>query len=248
MIQIGLLIFALIPFSLSLMADWNGPQARNVSGQVMRPALVFDQYLVNLGPVQPQRFVKAYFRFRNTSQQAVQITELVPSCGCLNPQLEKRDYAPNEVGEFFVRVDTALQKPGLQEFTVRMHYDDTQPREVELTFKVTLPEKQVLVRPKALVFYQSGIVTDPQRVSVIDYRVQPLSVNEVSTSSKLVVASLLNPRQDQEGNTVIPIDVRINGAIPPGQHRALITIRTDDTDYPQLQVPLMLQSLDKPSR
>lgn len=42
---------------------------------------------------------EALFRFTNTGDQPVVITDLKSSCGCTVPQLEKRQYAPGEGGE-----------------------------------------------------------------------------------------------------------------------------------------------------
>lgn len=42
--------------------------------------------------------VAGEFRFTNKSDQAIRIRSVAPSCGCIVPQPEKRDYAPGEKG------------------------------------------------------------------------------------------------------------------------------------------------------
>ncbi len=234
---------ALLPFLLSLVAHTNDPAQAEAAKGPDRPALTFNQYLVNFGdrPVEPQRFVFARFGFENRSNRTATITELKPSCGCLDPRLEKRVYHPGETNEFFLRVQTANEEPGPKEYFVKLLYEDPQPREVTLTLKVVLPEQKVVVRPKALIVYQLGTEPTTQEIIVTDYRTRPLHVTGIESSSELVTAEFGAIDRDVEGNRRLHVSVTVAAHVPPGRHRALVTILTDDPVYGKLQVPLLIQ-------
>ena len=234
---------ALLPFLLSLVFHAIGPAAAETAGGPDRPALTFNQYLVNFGdrPVEPQQFVFARFGFKNNSDRTAVITELKPSCGCLNPRLDKRTYQPGQTGEFFLRVQTANEQPGPKEYFLKLLYEDPQPREATLTLKVVLPEQKVVIEPKALMFYQLGSEPTTREITVTDYRARPLNVIGVESSSELVTAKLDAVDCDAQGNRRLRVSITVAGQVPSGRHRALVTILSDDPVYDKLQVPLLVQ-------
>ena len=89
---------ALLPFLASLGASTVNPTPHKVPQKASRPGLVFRQYMVNLGPVEKKRYAYARFSFTNIGQLTVAVKELIPSCGCLNPRLNKRIFEPGETG------------------------------------------------------------------------------------------------------------------------------------------------------
>ena len=105
------------PFWLSLSAFVSGPAPREIAGLPTLPGLVFDQYLVDFPEIEPREEVIARFAFKNVGKQKLKIKKLVPSCGCLQPQLRKFEFNPGETGYFHVRVQTANQNPGTKSTT-----------------------------------------------------------------------------------------------------------------------------------
>ena len=77
-----------------------------------RPALIFDQYFVNLSDLHNAARVEAWFHFKNGGKAPAKITKLEPSCGCLDPKVEKRAYMPGEECEFPLGVLMTREKPG----------------------------------------------------------------------------------------------------------------------------------------
>lgn len=241
-VRIALAAAAAVPFGLALVAHAVGPvPQRPQPAAPDRPALAFDQYMVNFGPIEPVGTVAARFGFTNHSGHPVEIRELKPSCGCLRPYLRKHTFQPDESGEFYVRVQTANEEPGPHEYYVDMLYADPQPRDVRLTFKVVLPEQQVTVRPKALIFYQLSGRPTTRELMVTDARGKSgLRLTGVETSSKLVSAVIGPVERGASGIRRIPVAVTVEGRVPPGRHRVLVTLQTNDSDYPQLRVPLRI--------
>ncbi len=205
-----------------------------------RPALVFNQYLVDLGKVPPQRFVHAYFRFVNRGTGDVDIKELFPSCGCLKPKIERKHYAPGEAGEFFLRIETAQENPGDHEYFLDINYVDPQPRVARVTFKVHLPDRQVLVEPPGLIFYQLSPVDSTREVVITNFRDKPLNVTEARSSSKYVTVEVLPSERDVEGNQLIRANITASGHVPPGRQRAMVVFSTDDPEFSEIGVHIVL--------
>ena len=237
---------ALVPFSAAIVFHVIGPSARPAQESPQRPGLAFDQYLVDLGAVRPQKFAGATFGFTNAGRGTINIKDIKPSCGCLSPQLGKREFKPGERGEFFVRVMMPNEAPGPKEYSIDVSYDDPLPQVAKLTFKVVLPEQQVVIRPRALGFHQLGEEPTSQDIIVTDFRSEPLSVTGVECKSPLITAVLGTTQEDDEGNHHTRVTITAAGKVPPGTHWADLTIRTDDPQYATLQVPLQVQGPPAP--
>ncbi|HUG17660.1 MAG TPA: DUF1573 domain-containing protein [Planctomycetaceae bacterium] len=234
---------ALLPVLTGMLWPSAGPQVNADSGQRGLSGLVFSQYMVNEGVPEVQPYYYARFSFKNVSNETVTITELRPSCGCLNPKLEQRVYKPGEGGEFHLRVDPTKEKPGPHEYFVDVHYEDPQPRSARLTYKLTLLERKIEVAPKALVFYQlsdSGESTS-QKVVISDYRSRHFEVLGVESTSPLATAELVSTELDEAENQHVTLDVTVTGSVPPGTSRALINLRTDDEIFKVIQVPILIR-------
>jgi hypothetical protein len=232
------------PFVLACGAYLAGPTPRGMADAGLLPALAFDQYQVDLREVSPTERVSAYFAFRNHGSAPVRVTKLVPSCGCLQPYLKKRLFEAGETGEFLLSVQTANQNPGAKEYRVTVHYEDPEPREQDVVFKVVLPANQVLVRPASLTFYQLGHDPIEQEIVVTDLRARPLDVLGVRCTSEYAKVELLPPEETVIGDNEpkrIRMRVTVDAKIPPGRQQALITIFTDDEKYSELRVPLRIQ-------
>lgn len=240
---------ALTPFLCAVVAHAIGTEARSPAPGEEPAPLVFEQYLVNLGEVPPLPMLEGRFRFTNRGRHVVTITELRPSCGCLNPRLEQRVYQPGESGEFFVRVETAGEKPGPKEYFIDLSYDvevevsdDGSPsHQVQLTFKLELPEKKIVITPRALIFYQLGRGATTQEIVVSDYRQQPLRIVDWACRSPYVSAAVLEAGANPLATFETRIAVTVSDGVPPGRHETLLELETDDPRFPLLRVPLWLQ-------
>ena len=239
--QVLLLTAAMVPFVLALAAHAVGPKQREISS-VTRPALTFDQYMVNLGPVEPRREHIGRFVFTNRGDRVVRITALEPSCGCLNPRLEKRVYQPGETGHFALRVQTANEEPGPKTYHCKVVYEDPEPRDVDVTFKVTLPEATVSVRPRSLILYSFGDGSVSKEIEITDTRAKNLKLVGVQSSLALVSATIGVSSHD-DGQSVHRVLVEANN-VPVGRHQALITVLTNDRDFPELRIPVWVERPD----
>lgn len=239
---------ALIPFVLSLWAQARGSQARSL-GPAPRESLAFEQYLVNLGAPPPRAEYAGRFAFRNIGSQTLKVLKLEPSCGCLSPRLDKKEFEPGEGGEFYLRVRAANEKPGLHEYTCKLKYDDGQEREAEVRFKITLPEERVEIRPRALAIYQFNDQPTKREISITDFRAAPddrpltrLEIVEARCRLDWVNVAIAESQVDESGQRQQVVEVTVS-KVPPGTHNTTIEIETNLTEYSRLVVPLRIDGL-----
>src|SRR5262245_21457853 len=231
-----------IPLLFAVAAQAVGPHPRPIAAPPARPSLAFDQYLVDLGPVGPSEEVFAHFDFTNRGPATIANIQLVPSCGCLQPRLNKQAYESGESGHFMVRVQTANEAAGLTEYTVAVKYADPEPRETNVVFRVVLPENQVFVAPRALVLYQEGGSSlPPQEIEITDRRGGQLNITRVDCTRNVAQVELAGSENDENGNWHGHLKVTLPAKLPAGRVDAMIRIFTDDPDYHMLRVPLILQ-------
>jgi hypothetical protein len=233
-----------IPFLMAVAAQLAGSRPARILAAPARPALAFDQYLVDLGPVAPSEEIRAHFDFTNRGHAPVTVTELVPSCGCLQPQMEKKVYRTGESGHFVVRVQTANENPGLKEYTIAVKYADPVAREETVIFRVILPDNQVIVRPRALALYQigeQGPGLKPQQIEVTDRRNRHLNITRVECSRDFAHVELGDSKIDDAGQWHGHLDVTVPNRLPAGRVEAVVRIFTDDPDYKVLRVPLIIE-------
>lgn len=243
-----LAIAALSPFVFAVAVRWIGTEPTPVQAGPDRPALAFRQYLVDLGKVPPSPRVGAKFRFRNRGKTPVHITDLKPSCGCLAPRLAKRDFAPGETGEIILPLMTPNEPAGPREYTITVLYEDPEPRETRLTFRVVLPEKQITVRPRSMAFYQFGTRSSTRDIYVTDYPKLGLKVTKAECNSKYVSVKVRKADFDSYGHPRHPVTITVAGIVAPGRHRAVVTIHTDHPRYRRLQVPLIIEGSKRVDR
>ena len=266
--QLVLPAAATLPFLFSLVFHAVGPREQKVAAGESRPALAFNQYTVDLGKLAPQRYATAWFSFENRSDQAVTIKDIEPSCGCVMPTVfaagtlqaameankplstsqKKHVFQPGESGEFVMQIDTTKSDPGEKEYWVKMHYEDSKPRQAEVTFRADFPSQHVIVRPPSKAYFQSNGKPTKDQVFVYDTREKPLNVTRVECTSKYIQATAGEAKDDGYGNWRIPVELNVAGDVPSGREDARLKIYTDDPDYAELTVPIFLDGPISPLR
>jgi hypothetical protein len=241
------LFVAMLPVVFGLGFQAAGPRPQTMEVGKARPPLAFHQYMVTLGDVPVQRSHGANFSFTNRGEETIQLRRLETSCGCLTQQFEQDIISPGENGRFKLWIQTASQSPGSKQYTCQAIYGPVDKPDVEykadLVFRITLPEQSVVVTPKAMIFHQPNSQITERPVDVTDLRFKRLRVLEATTQSKLLNVTVL-PSSDltskeREEGVVGRLNVAV-GAVPPGTHQAVIVINTDDKEFDQLVVPVMI--------
>jgi hypothetical protein len=229
-----------IPILWGIVAHALGSAPRPMAAAPRKPALAFAQRLVDLGLVSPREEVPAYFDFTNRGKETVTIKELVPSCGCLQPELRKKTYRPGESGHFVLRVQTANQVAGDKEYKVAVHYEDPQPQVAEVVFRVKLPENQVFIRPRVLEVHLAS-QSHTQEIEIIDRRDAPLKIVKAECPRSQIVR--VRPGEltmDENGHVHHHLTATIFPSPGEGTINTVIRIFTDDPEYKSLRVPLKI--------
>ena len=237
-----LTIAALTPFAAALCATSLPSAPGTVPPATALPPLAFDQYAVNFREVPPRPVIQAHFDFTNRGDRPVQITRLLPSCGCLNPQLYdgQTHFEPGERGRFYITLQTANESPGPHGYTVAVQYDDGQPREETVAFSLILPERKVSVEPPEVYFYQLSGEPSEQIIYVTDYRDTGLRVLAAASRLEQLSVEVLPAEHDEQGHRRTPIRLRVPGDVPPGRHTGLVTITTTDPDFRELYAAILV--------
>ena len=213
-----------------------------------KPALAFHQYAVDLRKIHPTAEAPATFVFQNRGHDPVRITAMEPSCGCLTPLLQgdsDKVIAPGEQGRIIVRMQPANSTVGPHEYTVNVKYTDPEPRETQLTLKLEIPPTTLTVSPPALIVYHpKGSEPTNYDFTITDGRGSRFDVTDLVINSDLVEAFIGETSRTPTGNFQQSIRVSIAGDLPAVRTQVLLRIKTDDPDFPELRVPLMLQGQD----
>lgn len=236
---------ALAPFGAAVLAHRHvTPPTLSIAQQPL-PALAFDQYLVDLGPVQPTAEVRANFLFRHRGKHPVQILELTPSCGCLQPRLKKKEYLPGDLDALVLRVLPANEAPGKHEYTVDLKYRDPEVRTARVTFRVELPEKGISITPPAVMVYQFSDQETVQQIRITDTREGSWNVLGVSTNLPFVKVTAGEPQRTEGGALEVLVEATVAAKVPNGRHQGIIRVFTDSPEYPELKVPLLIQGREE---
>jgi hypothetical protein len=216
-----------------------------------RPSLVFDTYMRHEGldPIPMQPLLTPYFTFVNKGLETVVIEEVKAGCSCISPEITGKEISPGQQGRVMLPIKTRNEPSGLREYITTVKYRDPKPREVTLTYKVVLPEKQVEIEPRVVMLMGKISSSDHTIININDYRTEryadPMKIQSVVSSSPLFKAELLG-QTSNDGVSRTTIDVRFVDGIPMGQHRGLVTITTGDEAYPVIQVPVILGDRRRP--
>jgi len=214
-----------------------------------RPALVFESYLADQSRIMAESrpVISEEFHFRNQGPRTVKITNVEPSCGCLRPQLSSTQIEPGQRGRITLPVRTVNEPAGFREYMVNIHYEDPVPRTVSLTWRVQLPEKKLLIEPRVLMLLGNLAEDEPLPVRISDFRAgktdTPLRITDVSAAPGLIQAAVGGQTLSADASETV-VNVRFSSKLPPGKHRGLVTVLTEDPDYPALQIPVFVGRAD----
>lgn len=107
------------------------------------PKLTFETSEHDFGEVGPGTKHTFVYKFKNTGDDVLKITNINAPCGCTVPLLEKREYAPGESGEITVTYTALATKIPVTKHVYISSNDKSKP-EYELTLKaVSVPKVSI---------------------------------------------------------------------------------------------------------
>jgi hypothetical protein len=152
--------------------------------------------------------------------------------------LRQRHFAPKEEGAIPLDVNTLGQPAGPHRWYVQVDYRQGQElRQVTLQMLAEVVT-EVTVQPASLTIHASRPIT--QELRLTDLRTRPLKVQTLRTSSPHLQATAGKSFQDEQGNAVVPIQLRSTDGFPEGRHEEYVAIDTDDAVYAELRIPVTI--------
>jgi hypothetical protein len=167
------------------------------------------------------------------------ITKVEAGCGCLRQLLTANVLQPGETARLTIDVNTLTQPDGPNRWQIRVNYKaeapGAQPQVGELLLQITANlSREVAVNPPQLGFSTSGVAS--QTITVTDTRAKPLTVLKAGVSTPHLTVEI-GPREAGKGQAII---VKVSADAPVGHTDQVVTLLTDDTEYPELRVPVRL--------
>lgn len=165
------------------------------------------------------------------------ITKIEAGCGCLRQLLTANVLQPGETARLTIDVNTLTQPDGPNRWQIRVAYKleapAAQPQLGELLLQITATlSREVAVNPPQLGFSTTGVAS--QSITVTDTRAKPLTVLKAGVSSPHLSVEI-GPREAGKGQIVT---VKVAAETPAGHTDQVVTLLTDDTEYPELRVPV----------
>jgi hypothetical protein len=135
---------------LSSVEDSKGGSAKTetVPASVKGPEITFEKVVCDLGNIEPGSKNVCEFKFTNTGDSLLKITEVSKTCGCTPYTLAKMEYEPGESGTLKVEYRAGRQPDSIRKSLFVSSNDKTKLR-IELTLKANIVTK-VDYEPKKL--------------------------------------------------------------------------------------------------
>jgi len=176
------------------------------------------------------------FVLRNTGTGPVQITDARPSCGCLQPRLEKRRYQPGEEGSVLVEVNTLTQAAGPHQWRVLLLYRDGETQHELPLFVTATLQSELLLEPAALHLHTT--TSCRHQLTLTENRPLPLNILVVQTSHPELHVQVQPVKQLGPNQWTRTIQVEVAESFPEGKHDVLVQLFSDDSEYRELKIPI----------
>jgi len=201
--------------------------------------------IVDRGEVKAGMPLVQKFALTNSGQTAIGITELNAGCGCVRPRVSKKSLQPGESTELEVEVNTLSQNvgPNVWKLDVRYQHGPEGQRmfsslELKIQGKIV---REIAVEPVSLFLSIEREAT--HIVTVTDRRIKPikpLTITSARCESKHVKLDLTATGANRLGQQIQQVHVTVLETCPPGHFMENLLLLTDDPEYRELRVPLMV--------
>ena len=168
----------------------------------------------------------------------VTITKIEAGCGCLRQSLGATALQPGEKTKLTLEVNTLTQPDGPNRWQVTVAYTvaapGAAPQTGELLLQVTATlTRDIAVNPPQVAFSSTGEAS--QVLTVSDKRAKPLTVLKAASSSPHLTVEVA-PAAGQPRTQAVT--VKLLATAPAGHRDETVVLYTDDTECPELRVPV----------
>lgn len=203
-----------------------------------RNKLVCPQPIVDKGQCKAGVVLSHMFELKNVGQELLVIRRMDGACGCIKLAVGARELRSGEKTLLTVEIATLTQPDGPQSWPIRLHYqspsDEKAAREhtLELVIQAHIV-RDVDIQPSRLVISMHG--TTKHMITITDRRSKTLTIRQVSSASPFVTATIHNHTQSR-----YEIMLQVHGHLPEGEHDGSVSIWTDDPEYREIRIPVLI--------
>ena len=189
---------------------------------------------IDLGIIRGGKNLTHRFELVNRGPESIEILEVQRGCGCLAPKLDQRVIAPAGKTILALELRTLGQADGPHTWDLQVKYRAGQKtKSMSLSLRGTI-ESEIAVQPAILGLHVTKSVQ--QQITLTDRRPTPLRVVDVDVRAAGVKLTSI-----ERGGKTTKIVVTADGTLlPTGRHEGVLTITTDDADYGQLRIPIIV--------
>jgi hypothetical protein len=199
-------------------------------------AVIEGKAAIDAGEVEPSQILEYDFVLRNDGDATLAIADLRPTCYCLSAKTDLWDIPPGGRATIHVRIDPSdfvgKVSKGIE---VETNDPENPVTLIEADF-VILPG--IAVVPPELDFGQVGPegTAKSKKVDVKAPRERNLQVLEVTSDADFV--EVVHEDLQLEERNGASIYVKILPDVPPGPFTAKVTVHTNDSSMPNIEIPL----------
>lgn len=206
---------------------------------VLRPSLArlkFDHTEHDFGKIFDDARQKTEFPFVNNGPDPLIIGEVRSTCGCTVPDLEKKVYQPGETGVIRVEFDPR-GKHGSDSRTITVQSNDALTPTTRITIR-SYVRKLIVIEPAMLQFGQHDKGKGDEREIIVAGRTPDFEATLATTNFpdifdvKVLDTKVRTIGTDKEELRATRFLVSLRPDAPVGNHRAELTIRTNDERRP----------------
>lgn len=219
---------------LLFMFSLANPLLANLSVRGMDPTPAERSDLVDLGKIGRGWAGQATWKIQNTQKLPLIITQIQPGCHCVEPEVDQNKLEIGQTATIKARIRTLSQPEGPVSWKLKVHYrQGNQTGTMDLLAKAELVG-DLICEPTILVFKGDGSLAIP--LTLKDRRKPGIEVTKVSAGLKSIKVDL---QKSEPGDNLIRVE-KLPG--PSGHQKGFLVLETNDPLYPQLEVPVQLET------
>ena len=200
------------------------------------PVLLFEQTTYDFGSVAPGSMNNCEFKFQNKGTGLLKIGDISKTCGCTVFTLEKKDYAPGELGTLKVQYH-ADNSTGQRMRSLFVTSNDPNKPRTELIIAANIAQR-VVFQPERLEYKLSGDKPDVAELTLRSVDDKPFAITKIISSADAVTADFDPNKQEMKIVLQTRIDPQKINAVKINAGRIDISITR--TESPLISVPFTI--------
>jgi hypothetical protein len=197
---------------------------------------LFQQRFKDFGDVPRGPVLVHAFPISNQTNQAVHISSVRVSCGCVSASVAQDRLAPGESSSIQAHMDTR-RFTGHKSVTIFVQFDQPQWEEVRLTVQANGRE-DIQINPESLAFGRVKKGSSPSMS--INLNVPGFAITDVETESNYIQAAV-KEQQGNSGESAYQVTATIRNDAPAGKWYSDLWLKTNSPSVPKIRVPLTVE-------